>query len=44
MNEELEVLKIVTRRLNEANIPYMICGSIASNYYTVPRMTRSYPN
>ena len=40
MSEELEVLRIVTRRLNEAEIPYMISGSIASNYYTVPRMTR----
>ncbi|HUT47361.1 MAG TPA: hypothetical protein VMX36_13860 [Sedimentisphaerales bacterium] len=40
MSEELDVLKIVTRRLNEAEIPYMISGSIAANYYTVPRMTR----
>jgi hypothetical protein len=40
MSEELEVLKIVTRRLNEAEIPYMISSSIAANYYTVPRMTR----
>jgi hypothetical protein len=29
MNEELEALKVVTRRLNEAEIPYMISGSIA---------------
>ena len=40
MSEELEVLEIITRRLNEAEIPYMISGSIAANYYTVPRMTR----
>jgi hypothetical protein len=40
MNEELEALKVVTRRLNEAEIPYMISGSIAANYYTIPRMTR----
>ena len=40
MKEEIEVLKIVTKRLNKANIPYMISGSIAANYYTVPRMTR----
>jgi hypothetical protein len=26
--------------LNQADIPYMISGSIAANYYTVPRMTR----
>ena len=40
MNEELEALKIVTQRLNGANIAYMISGSIAANYYTIPRMTR----
>jgi hypothetical protein len=40
MSEELEVLKIVTQRLREAGINYMISGSIASNYYTIPRMTR----
>jgi hypothetical protein len=40
MSEELEVLKIVTGRLNDAGIPYMISGSIAANYYTIPRMTR----
>ena len=40
MSEELEVLKTVTRCLNQAEFPYMISGSIAANYYTVPRMTR----
>ena len=40
MSEELEVLKIVTQRLREAGINYMISGSIAANYYTIPRMTR----
>ena len=40
MSEELEVLKIVTRRLNKAEIPYMISGSIAANSYSIPRMTR----
>ena len=40
MSEELEVLKIVTQRLGEAGINYMISGSIAANYYTIPRMTR----
>lgn len=38
--EELAVLKEVTRRLNRAKIPYMVTGSIAANFYTVPRMTR----
>jgi hypothetical protein len=40
MIEELEVLKIVTTRLSEQAIPYMMTGSMAANYYTVPRMTR----
>jgi hypothetical protein len=38
--EELAVLKEVAQRLNRAGIPYMVTGSIAANYYTVPRMTR----
>jgi hypothetical protein len=40
MSEELEVLKQVTERLEKAAILYMITGSIAANFYTVPRMTR----
>lgn len=40
MSEELEVLKEVTRRLNLAKIAYMVTGSIAANFYTIPRMTR----
>lgn len=40
MSEELEVLKIVAGRLNKAEFLYMISGSIAANYYTIPRMTR----
>jgi len=40
MSEELEVLKVVTHRLSRTNIPYMVSGSMAANYYTVPRMTR----
>ena len=39
MSEELEVLKEVARRLTGAGIPYMITGSIAANFYSVPRMT-----
>jgi hypothetical protein len=38
--EELEVLKIVTGRLESAGIPYMVTGSMAASYYAVPRMTR----
>lgn len=40
MSEELDVLKEVTGRLNLAKIPYMVTGSIAANFYMVPRMTR----
>ena len=40
MNEELEVLAIVTRRLDGPGIPYMVTGSMAMNYYGRPRMTR----
>jgi hypothetical protein len=40
VSEELEVLKIVAGRLDEAGIPYMVTGSMALNYYAVPRMTR----
>ena len=39
-SEELEVLKEVSRRLDRAKIAYMFTGPIATNFYTVPRMTR----
>ena len=39
-SEELAVLKTVARRLGEAGIAYMVTGSIAGNFYAVPRMTR----
>ena len=40
VTEELEVLRIVTERLEAAQVPYMVTGSFAANYYAVPRMTR----
>lgn len=40
MNEELEVLKLVSQRLDQGAIPHMITGSIAMNYYATPRLTR----
>lgn len=40
MLDELEVLKIVIKRLDSANFHYMVSGSIATNFFTVPRMTR----
>ena len=40
MNDQLSVLTLVTERLDHANIPYMITGSIAAGHYAQPRMTR----
>ncbi|MBF0104783.1 MAG: hypothetical protein HQM16_05600 [Deltaproteobacteria bacterium] len=40
MSEELEVLKTVSQKLNNANIPYMVSGSVAMNFHAQPRMTR----
>ena len=40
MLEEFEILKLVCKRLDEARIPYMLTGSLAANFYAVPRMTR----
>jgi len=40
MSEELDVLKEVAGKLNKANIPYMISGSVAMNFHAQPRMTR----
>ena len=40
MSEELDVLTTVTGRLECAGIPYMVTGSMAANFYTVPRLTR----
>ena len=33
-------MKEVARRLEQAGIAYMVTGSIAANFYAVPRMTR----
>lgn len=40
MSEELEVLKFITQSFNKEDIAYVISGSMAANYYSVPRMTR----
>ncbi len=40
MNEYLDILKLVTERLEQKQIKYMISSSIAMNYYAQPRMTR----
>ena len=40
MSEQLEVLKLVADRLEQAGMAYMISGSMALNYYAQPRLTR----
>ena len=40
MSAELHVLKLVCKRLESVNIPYMLTGSFAANFFAVPRMTR----
>ena len=40
MLEELEVLRIVSERLESVHVPYMLTGSFAMAYYGKPRMTR----
>ncbi len=37
---EIDILRDVCGRLNGAGIDYMLTGSMAMNYYAVPRMTR----
>ena len=40
MADLLEVLHLVTARLDAAAVPYMVSGSLALGYYAQPRMTR----
>lgn len=40
MLSEIENLKFICQKLNQANILYMLTGSFAGNFYAVPRMTR----
>jgi len=40
MSQEIAALLDVVSRLERADIPYMLTGSMARNYYAVPRMTR----
>lgn len=40
MLEELEVLRLISERLDEALVPFMLTGSFAMAYYGKPRMTR----
>ena len=40
MLNELDIVRDVSKRLDDAGIGYMLTGSIAMNYYAEPRMTR----
>ena len=40
MQTELDILRDVSARLEQAGIAYMLTGSMAMNYYAQPRMTR----
>lgn len=40
MAEEIDLLKLVCQRLEDADVAYMLTGSLAANFYAVPRMTR----
>jgi len=40
VTSELDVLKIVSQRLDAAGVAYMLTGSFAMAYYTTPRKTR----
>jgi hypothetical protein len=40
MPEEIDILKLICDRLETGNFSYMLTGSLAANFYAVPRMTR----
>lgn len=40
MENELDIVRDVSARLDSAGIAYMLTGSMAMNYYAQPRMTR----
>src|SRR3989440_5758864 len=37
---EIDIVRDISRRFENADIPYMLTGSMAMNYYAQPRMTR----
>ncbi len=40
MQNELDIVRDVSVRLDSAGLAYMLTGSVAMNYYAQPRMTR----
>jgi hypothetical protein len=37
---EIDIVRDISHRFEQAGIPYMLTGSMAMNYYALPRMTR----
>jgi hypothetical protein len=37
---EINIVRDISRRFEQAYVPYMLTGSVAMNYYAQPRMTR----
>src|SRR5213592_1914497 len=37
---EIDIVRDISHRFEQAGIPYMLTGSMAMNYYAQPRMTR----
>ena len=37
---EVDIVRDISARFERAQIPYMLTGSMAMNYYAQPRMTR----
>ncbi len=40
MQNELDIVRDVSRKFEASGIPYMLTGSVAMSYYATPRMTR----
>ena len=40
MQNELDIVRDVSNRLDQSGFAYMLTGSMAMNYYAEPRMTR----
>ena len=40
MQNEIDILRDVSKKLTSAGIAFMLTGSVAMSYYATPRMTR----
>ena len=38
---EIDIVRDVSRKFDQAGLRYMLTGSMAMNYYAQPRMTRN---